>query len=80
MKILQLLCSHRYYPENIPQLNCSTNCLQGNSSERTTQKTQHSPHIVVEVCLQLRCIATVAARTTQKTPFFYCRVHVAGIT
>jgi hypothetical protein len=40
MKILQLLCSRRYCPSNIPQLNCNPSCLQDNSSAWTTQKTQ----------------------------------------
>jgi hypothetical protein len=31
---------HRYSPANIPQLNCSADCLQDNSSARTMQKTQ----------------------------------------
>jgi hypothetical protein len=50
------------------------NCLQENSSERTTQKTQ--PSTVVEECLSRRCIAIVAARITWKTPFFYFCVRV----
>jgi hypothetical protein len=44
-------------------------CLQGNSSARTTQKSQPL------YCCR-RYIATVAARTIYKTPFFYCCVRV----
>jgi hypothetical protein len=40
MKILQLLCSRRYCPENIPQMNCRANSIQDNSSSRITQKSQ----------------------------------------
>jgi hypothetical protein len=38
MNILQLPRARRICPANIPQMNCSVNCLQGNSSARTTQK------------------------------------------
>jgi hypothetical protein len=63
INILQLPLSRHYCPANIPQLNCSADCLQNNSSARITQKHNLS---VVQVCLPRRCIAMVAARTTFK--------------
>jgi hypothetical protein len=33
---------------------------------------ENTASIVVEAYLPRRCMATVAARTTQKTPFFHC--------
>jgi hypothetical protein len=36
---------------------------------------KHSPSIVVETCLPPCCIATIAAWTAQKTPYFYCCMH-----
>jgi hypothetical protein len=70
MEILQLPWSRRCQLLNTPQLNYGARCFQDNPSGRTTQKT--SPFVVVEVCLPRRCIATIAARTTQKPPSFYC--------
>jgi hypothetical protein len=69
MEILQLPWSRRYCPPN-----CIASCLQDNFSTWTTQKKSLS--IVVEVCLPRRCIATVAVRTTQKTRFLYCHMHI----
>jgi hypothetical protein len=45
-------------------------------THRQGPRRKHNPSIVVEQCLQLRCIATVAARITWKTPFIYCCMRV----
>jgi hypothetical protein len=53
-------------------VNCCAKCPQ---IPRHGPRRKHISYIIVEVCLPRRCTATVAARTTSKTPFFYCRVR-----
>jgi hypothetical protein len=56
MEILQLLCSRRYCPANIPQLNCQLNC----SAISSQAPLQNSAELIVKVTLRLTVSQSVS--------------------